>query len=176
MVSEKPKSCLVIIDVQHVFINDNTKELPEKILDFVQRNNFDLIIGTRYINTPDSACYKLGNWKCSMEGSVESEIVPEIFDIVNGVFYKHIYSCYSEAMKWFLWHNQISRLYFCGISTECCVMSSVLNAYDDVADCFVIEDLCASTEGIDMHNAAIDIMKHCVGSDRVIRSTEIERT
>ena len=64
----------------------------------------------------------------------------------------------------------IRLIVFCGVNTGCCVLASVMNAYDSVFDVTVIEDLCASTSGVASHEAGIQILKECITKDRVITS------
>lgn len=51
------KTILFIIDMQKGFINENTKHLVPKIVDFVKNNKFHLVIGTRYVNNENTACH-----------------------------------------------------------------------------------------------------------------------
>lgn len=51
------KTILFIIDMQKGFMNENTKHLVPKIVDFVKNNKFHLVIGTRYVNNENTACH-----------------------------------------------------------------------------------------------------------------------
>lgn len=45
-----PKKALVIIDLQNYYINETTKHLPSKIKDYIESNNFEFVLFTKYIN------------------------------------------------------------------------------------------------------------------------------
>ena len=53
------KNCLVIVDLQNGFINENTAHLPHKIAEFISSHDcFDSIVATRYCNTSETACFR----------------------------------------------------------------------------------------------------------------------
>lgn len=164
------KKALVVIDVQKGFINKETEMLPNKIVEYTKRNNFDYILGTAYINSEETACYKFEGWKSCMEGTEEAELVPEIKEIVQKVFKKGKYSCWNDEFKEFIKSNGIDELYFAGISTACCVLHSVFDAYNDLQSCYVVKDLCGSTRGESTQKAAVQILRECITEQRVISS------
>lgn len=165
----------LIIDMQNGFINGYTKDLPEKILEFQNKIRDSVITaGTRYVNHKGTACYVFENWKSCMEGTEEAEIVPELRGCMSQVFDKDKYSCWNEEMKQFLRDNGVEKIYFAGVNTGCCVLNSVLDCYNDVVDCTVIEDLCGSTSGIKEHEAALTVLRSCITQERVISLEQAE--
>ncbi|MDE5755251.1 MAG: cysteine hydrolase [Oscillospiraceae bacterium] len=168
------KKCLVIIDMQNGFINENTKHLPAKISQFIKENSFDHIVATRYCNTPRTACYKLGDWKKCMSGTFDAQIVQLIQPYVNQTFDKTTYSGFTPEFRKFAQCENFDRLYFCGVNTDCCVLATVLNCYDAVQDCVVIADLCASTLGKSEHFHALDLLRDNINADRVINACKIK--
>lgn len=170
------KSALIIIDMQKGFINDNTKDLPAKIVDFVNKNRdkFEVIISTAYINHKNTACYIFENWTECMSGSEEVEILDEIKNITDIFIEKDVYSCYSLNLELLLRDKGIEKLYFCGVNTGCCVLHSVFDFYNLLYDSSVISDLCASTSGKLSHQAAIQVLSECITKQRIITSTQFE--
>lgn len=168
-------TALVIIDIQEGFINENTANLPNKIVDFVKSNKFNLVIGTKYVNNRYTACHKFEGWNGCWEGSDESKLVDVIEDICDIVITKNKYSCWDDSFIRLLRYFEIDKLVFCGVNTGCCVLASAFSAYDDVWDITVIEDLCGSTSGISSHNAGIQILKECITKERVITSDKYRR-
>ena len=51
-------SLLLVIDLQKGFVNEKTEYLVEKINHLIQRNLYDQIAFTRFINTPQSVLAK----------------------------------------------------------------------------------------------------------------------
>lgn len=169
------KNCLVIVDMQIGFINQYTEHLPKKIADFIDNHSvFSCIAATRYCNTPDTACYKLGDWKECMTGTDDASLSPVIVPYVQKIFDKKTYSGFTEEFKIFSEHEKFDKIYFCGVNTDCCVLATVLSCYDNVYDCAVIEDLCASTLGKKKHDHAIELMSDNITSKRIIYSADFK--
>lgn len=162
------KTALIIIDMQKGFINENTKHLAPKIVNFAKKQDFDLVVGTRYINSNYTACHIYEGWNDCWEGSESAELVPEIESICNEVVDKHEFSCWGSPIKYLLKKYGIEKLIFCGVNTGCCVLASVFDAYDELWDVEVIENLCGSTSGASSHKAGIQILRECITKSRVI--------
>lgn len=169
------KKCLVIVNMQNDFINQYTEHLPQKTAKFIKENSFDSIIATRYCNTPEIACYKLGNWKECMSGTPNAEIVSVIKPFVQRIFDKTTYSGFTNEFRKYIQSEVFNKLFFCGVNTDCCVLATVFACYDAVQDCVVISDLCASTLGEEKHNHALDLLRDNITSDRVVNSFEIDQ-
>ena len=161
------KTALIIIDMQNGFMNENTKHLVPKIVDFVKEQSFDLVIGTRYINSNYTACHIYEGWDGCWEGNESAELVPEIKGLCDEVVDKHEYSCWGSPIKYLLGKYGIEKLVFCGVNTGCCVLASVFDAYDELWDITVVKDLCGSTSGDSSHKAGIQILRECITESRV---------
>lgn len=168
------KKCLVIVDMQNAFMNQYTEHLPHKTAKFIERSSFDSIIATRYCNTPETACYKLGNWKECMSGTSGAEIVSVIKPFAQRIFDKTTYSGFTNEFRKYIQSEGFDKLFFCGVNTDCCVLATVLACYDAVQDCVVISDLCASTLGEEKHDHALDLLRDNITPDRVVNSFEID--
>lgn len=166
------KKALVIIDMQVGFMNEHTEHLEQRIRDYIDSHGeeFDTIIGTKYINNENTACYIFEKWTNCMANTVETYLVPKISNKVDKVFEKSIYSCYSKEFKEYIKAMNIDDVYMCGVNTGCCVLHSAFDAYNDVVSCYVIADLCGSTSGIESHERAIELLKECITKERVIKS------
>lgn len=167
------KTALIIIDMQKGFINENTKHLIPKIVNFVKEKDFDLVIGTRYINTCYTACHIYEGWNDCWEGSESAELVPEIESLCDVVVDKHEFSCWGSLLKSVLKKYGIEKLVFCGVNTGCCVLASVFDAYDELWDVTVVESLCGSTSGSSSHEAGIQILRECITQSRVIQYVSV---
>jgi nicotinamidase-related amidase len=166
------KTALVIIDMQKGFINSHTKHLPKKIADFIDNNEFDEIIGTQYINHPNTACYKFEGWKGCMDWSDEVDIVPELADKIQTIFKKDTYSCWNNPFERYIRFQEFDKLYFVGVNIGCCVLASVFDAYNSLQDCAVISDLCGTTSGVVSYNAALQVLRENITKERVILANQ----
>lgn len=170
------KMLFLIVDMQKGFINHFTEELVWKIRDFQRRIGACVITaGTRYVNHERTACYLFEGWKNCMAGTEEAEIVPELRDGMEQVFDKDKYSCWNEEMQIFVCENNIDKIYFAGVNTGCCVLHSVLDCYNDLVECAVIEDLCGSTSGAEEHENALAVLRNCITEKRVVTAEQVYR-
>lgn len=166
------KTALIIIDMQNGFINENTKELVPKIVNLAKNGNFDKVIGTRYINNQNTACYIYEHFDNCFAETKSCNLVSEIEEVCDIIFDKNTYSCWNDNFKNILKKYNIDKLVFVGVNTGCCVLASAFAAYDDVFNINVIKDLCGSSSGVDSHNAGIKILKECITKERVITTEQ----
>lgn len=167
------KILFLIIDMQNGFVNEYTEGLDKKILDFQQTvRDRVLTAGTRYVNHEHTACYVFEGWKSCMEGTSEAEIIPSLSPVMARVFDKDKYSCWNDEMKTFIREQGIDKVYFDGVNTGCCVLHSVLDCYNDLVDCTVIEDLCGSTSGVKEQEEALNVLRSCITEGRVVSSEQ----
>ena len=153
------RSALIVVDMQKVFINDQTKKVLERIKTFLTRKDrlFSCVIGTQYVNNKNTACYQYEGWKECMEGVKKDK-----------------YTCYTEEFLKILKDNHINKVFFCGVNTGCCVLHSVLDCYENIIDCYVIEDLCGSTSGEHYHDISIDLLGTLITKERIVTSKGLD--
>lgn len=169
-------NCLVIVDMQKGFMNSETEHLKSKLVDFLNENGskFDYIVATRYVNHEGTPCQKFENWCGCMVGSGEEELIDELpKDMVDYIFDKDVYSCYTGKFPTIIQSWGIDKIYYVGVNTGCCVLHSAFDSYNDLIESFVIEDLCGSTSGKHSHECAIQVLKECITKERVIKSSDI---
>lgn len=165
---------LLVIDLQKGFINQHTKNLPKKIANFISKNKnlFDQILFSQYVNNESSNWVKLYNWK-NMQKSPEIDIVPQLQKFVskNNLFQKKGFSCFkSNKFNKFIKNKNI-KLYICGLDTHACVYCTVMEAFELNFSIKIISDLCAASHGIEYHNQALNLLKRNLGDKILIKST-----
>ena len=158
------KSLLLIIDLQQGFINNNTEHLLIKIKDLLKEDKFDKVVFTRFINSTDNILFKKLNYKdCITEDSKKL-----LIETNNKIIDKQIYSAFIPELKAYIEENDISKIYLCGIDTECCVLKTAFDLFENEYDVYVLKDYCACMLGLQRHNNALDILKRNIGYDKVI--------
>lgn len=158
-------SLLLIIDLQDSFINSNTEMVLPKINMLLNENKFDKIVFTRFINSPNSIWFtKLKYTGCITEKSRKIQIETRN----NKVIDKQIYSALGTELKTYIEENDISKIYLCGIDTECCVLKTAFDLFENGYDVYVLKDYCACMQGLQRHNNALDILKRTIGYDKII--------
>ncbi len=155
------KKALIVIDVQKYFIDENTKEIPLKIAEYIknERDMFDFVIFQKFVNNENTPFYKLFNWK-DMMGSPETDFCDEIEEINHKLFERSTRSCLrNDEFKRFLEENEVNEVFLCGFNTDECVISTAFDACDLGYRINVIERLCATYNGKEYHEAAIKLLR-----------------
>lgn len=159
------KALLLIIDVQKNFINDNTKKIPNKITNLINKNHFDYIAFTKFINDEISNFYKILNYK----GCINENDRKIVLDTQNNkVFTKRIYTAVNDEFKTYIKENEIEKVYLCGIDTDACVLKTAIDLFENNIDVKVIENCCMSHSGKRYHNYAIKMLKKLIGKESII--------
>jgi len=155
------RTALIILDLQNCFITDKTEFLPQKIKKHIESQKYDFIIFSKFINSESSNFVKKLRWnKCKI--SPDIDIVFELSEIAleNHIFEKSTYSIFkSKQFVDFLSQNKISKLYFCGLDLDACVLASVFEAFDLGFDFEILYDLSGSSAKIDIDDSAKQIIK-----------------
>lgn len=91
----------------------------------------------------------------------------------NKTFVKYGYSVWTPAFAQAVKNKQISQIYFSGLDTDACILSSALEAFDRGIEPFVIEDACTSTGGNDYHNIGLACLARNIGDKRIVKTQEV---
>lgn len=159
-------NCLVIIDVQTAFLNKDTAFIPEQIKSLLEKNSYDHVVATRFINSLDTPHFKYVGYTGALDARTQA-LDPYIESVAEHVFDKSSNSCMTPEFQRYLRINQIHKLYFVGIDTDCCVLSSAFDCFDMSIPFVILTSYCASTAGRDLHKAACQVMLRNFGWDFV---------
>lgn len=159
------RSLLLVIDLQNIFINDHTSQLPNKIKEIIDNSKYDNVAFTKFVNFEDSIFVKKLNWR----GCIQDEDKKIVIDTKNNkIFDKSIYSAVNKELIEYLNKNKITEIYLCGIDTECCVLKTAFDLFELKYNVYVLKDYCACMYGIERHNNALEILKTNIGKNYVI--------
>lgn len=159
------KSLLLIIDLQNVFINEETEKLPDKINELINQDKYDDIVFTKFINSEDSIYVKKLEWK----RCIKDEDKKIVIDTRNyRIFNKAKYSVINKEFIEYVNENKITDIYLCGIDTECCILKNAFDLFEAGYNVYVLKDYCACTRGIERHNNAIKILERNIGEKYII--------
>jgi len=156
---------LLIIDLQKDFINHNTKDIIEPIENLILQNKFDKIVFTRFINSKDNICFKRLNYLGCMDEEGQKIVINTNN---NKIIDKKIYSALNNELIEYIENNNISKIYLCGIDTECCVLKTAFDLFENNYDVYILKEYCASITGKETHNNALEILKRNIGLDKII--------
>lgn len=159
------KSMLLVIDLQKSFINENTLYLVKRVDKLVNSSKYDLIVFTKFINNEDSIWVK----KLNYTGCISLEDRKIVVDTKeNIVLEKSVYTAYSKKLINIINDNNIELINICGIDTECCVLKTAFDLFENGYDVKVLKDYSGSTHGMKSNKTALSIIARNIGKDNVI--------
>lgn len=161
---------LVIIDLQKGFITNHTQKLPAMIRNFILRHkeNYDLIIFTQYVNHLQSNFVKNLNYSGFIKKE-QNDFVKEIKEFTNkdNVFTKDTYGSFvNNKVSNIFKKYKIGEVDLAGIDTENCVLTFARDAFDRGYKVNVLKELCGSHSNLELHRAALKIIKNNIGTVR----------
>lgn len=155
---------LLVVDVQHGFLNPYTEHIPRRVRQLVAEEQFREVLFTLFLNPPDSHYRKLLRWDaCS--GPPDTEMVPELEQLATTgrVFKKAGMAGMPDELRRYLQEQRIQRLAIVGIDTDMCVLKCAMDAFDLGVEPVVLIDCCASTAGLQAHLAGLSILSRNIG-------------
>lgn len=159
-------SLLLVIDVQKNFINKNTLDIPNKIDNLINKDIFNYMVFTKYINNENSNFYKVLKYK----GCINEEDQKIVIDTRNNkVLEKTTYTAVNDELIDYIKNNNINTIYLCGIDTDACVLTTAINLFENNYNVKVIKNCCMSHSGKKYHNYAIKILKKLIGKNSIIQ-------
>lgn len=159
------KKMLLVIDLQKSFINPNTEFLISKIDSLVNSGGYDLVAFTKFINDNDSMWVK----KLDYRGCISLEDRKIMIDTKdNIVLEKSLYTAYSDNLINLINLFKIDEVHLCGIDTECCVLKTAFDLFENGYNIKVLSGYSACTHGEESNKNALDIIARNIGKNNVI--------
>jgi nicotinamidase-related amidase len=147
-------NALLIIDVQHYFMNEAPDDLPQRIVNHAKALNYDHVVFTNFKNESQSNFVKLLKWdKCDTD---EDARLPNEFSGMatkESTFTRAAYSAFKTTkLDSYLKQKQVERLIICGVDSDACVLATAFEAFDLGYHVKINFDLTYSSN--DLHKAA----------------------
>ncbi|MEK6953208.1 MAG: isochorismatase family cysteine hydrolase [Nanoarchaeota archaeon] len=161
------QKALIVIDVQKYFLNEDTKKIVRKIQKYLsdKSNQYDKIYFTIFKNDPSGPVWQISKWKDCTK-SPDTDICDEIQEFVNdkNLFYKNFYSALKvPKIKEEIIKNNIQEVHLCGFDTDCCVLATAYDLFDQGIKPVILEDLTYSTSYEKLQESAIKMIKRNIG-------------
>lgn len=158
---------LIIIDVQKYFLNQETKPVIKRIQEHLKANSdkYSVIYFTIFRNDQSSPLWQISEWR-DCTGYPDTDICDEIKDFTNdnNLFFKNILSAYKIlGIKQGLKEHNVSEVYLCGFDTDCCVLATAYDLFDNRIKPIVLEKLTWSTSKDRLHKSAIKMLERNIG-------------
>jgi len=167
------KKALIVIDVQKYFLNKNSKKFVLRIRDYLKQHfsDYSQVYFTIFKNDSTSSLWKISEWR-DLTGPPETEICDEIKEFTNdkNMHYKNILSAFKvPAIKKSIRDNKISEVHLCGFDTDCCVLATTYDLFDQGIKPVLLENLTWSTSKDNLHESAIQMIERNVGFVNKVR-------
>ena len=167
---------LLVVDVQNGFINDFTRHIPDRVARLIETGDFEPVLFTRFINTPDSPYRRLLEWDGSADAP-DTELAAELerFISAHNVFDKHGLTGVPRALADRLQDDDVHEIDVVGIDTDMCVLKIAMDLFDAGIEPVILVDCCASTAGLQAHLAGLAILSRNIGPFQ-LRLTQLHET
>ncbi|WP_051271086.1 isochorismatase family cysteine hydrolase [Shimazuella kribbensis] len=160
---------LFVVDVQNGFVSSKTEFVLERITSLLQKDLFDFVAFTQFVNEKPSPYREYLHWS-KLSTSIEQEIYPEIQPFATNVFKKGIYSAINaETMKFIKDHN-IEKVFILGMDTDCCVLKTAVDLFENHIHPIVLAHYSASNGGKVSHDAGVKVLERLIGRHNTIHS------
>src|SRR6266550_1532228 len=73
---------LLVVDVQHGFINDFTRHVPGRIKRLIEMGEYSPVLFTLFVNTPESPYQRLLDWHACAEPP-DTDLVAELIPLAG---------------------------------------------------------------------------------------------
>ena len=165
------KNILIVVDMQKGFARyEQTKQLTERVIDLLEKNIFDAVIATRFLNDENSIYEKLFDWK-HLESDDERTIPKQILEHVDYVADKYIYNCVNTSFIQRLCQLNggefPEKVFVVGADTDCCVLTIATALYENNIRPIVLTHYVDSNGGNESHEAGILCMKRLIGEKQL---------
>ena len=155
---------LLIVDVQHGFINDSTRHIIPLVENL--QNRYAHIFATRFTNTTGSPYRNLMDWHRFGAGSQDTELafrpLPEA-----RIIRKSTYTCVTPDFLDTLRQQRVTKVHICGIDTDVCVMKCAMDLFENGIRPVVLSKASASHAGDEYHQNALLLLRRQIGSGQI---------
>lgn len=157
----------MVIDVQKFFSNKSTRPIVTKIARYLGQHSqeYSKIFFTVFKNDSRSPLWQIAGWRgCSQPPA--TEICDEVkkFTGKTNWFYKNILSAAKvPAIKRGLKAGKITEVHLCGFDTDCCILATAYDLFDQNLKPVILENLTWSTSKEKLHGAVIKMIKRNIG-------------
>ena len=163
-----PEPILLVVDVQHSFLNDYTHHIPGRIRRLIEQGRFADVWFTKFINTPDSPYERFLDWDGAMEPpdpDLALELAP--WAQPGRVFDKPGLTGLPASLATALKERGPETVAIVGIDTDMCVLKIAMDIFDRGIRPLVLADCCGSTAGLQAHLAGLAVLARNIGAGQL---------
>jgi nicotinamidase-related amidase len=163
---------LIVIDVQKFFLTNKTRGIVKQIQEYLNKNSsdYEVVYFTIFKNNSSAPLWQLSEWK-DCAASPDTDICDEIkqFTSLKNLFYKNLLSAAKvPQIREGLHEHKISEVDLCGFDTDCCVLATAYDLFDQGIKPVVLENLTWSTSKEKLHAPALKMLLRNIGFVRKV--------
>lgn len=165
------ENLLLIIDMQEGFRYAESEAILPNLLKL--RKSFKgKIVFSKFANDRGLLFGKQLNWK-KFQREKDKKLFSEL-QALNDIEFEHNgYTVLNEDLIKFIKDNNITKVYLCGIYTDVCIIKTAMDLFDKKIKTFVIEDACNSLHGKDIHDSAIESLRHILSRKQILLTDDV---
>ena len=155
------KRALIVVDMQSGFLVESTRWIVPNVQAVIEKGNYDMYIEAIFHAEPDSLWDKQLHWTFDMEPTV-----PEIKKLLDGknavVVTKTTKSAFQgdKDLVALFKEKGIEEVHVVGLDANDCVMATAFDSFDAGFWTYVIEECIDSSEGMQLRDAALAILRN----------------
>lgn len=159
---------LLVVDVQHCFLNAYTSHIPDRVRRLIEQPGHDHIWFTQFVNVEDGPYREVLDWHGGSE-SPDTDFAPELMPWAtpDRVFLKPGFTGLPGDLAARLKEEDPDRVLVVGIDTDMCVLKVALDVFDLGLRPIVLADCCASTAGLQAHLAGLAVLARNIGANQM---------
>lgn len=151
--------------------HDKTIKLAAKIRKLLERELFDSVIATRFLNDDNSVYEKLFGWK-RLKTKEDRELTDGYEKYTDYVLDKLIYTCVNSnfIQKLCQLNDGIypKEVFIVGVDTDCCVLATATGLFECNIRPIVLTKYCDSNGGPASHDAGLLCIKRLIGENQLV--------
>lgn len=173
-----PRStALLVIDVQQGFVNDRSRNALPGIVRLLQgwQQAGAPVVFSRFHNPEGSPYETITGWT-RLRTQAEQALTAELANFVAGaaaVVDKAQSSIFTPDFAALARDAGWTDLVLCGIDTDACVYDSAVSAYHAGHRPWIVTDACASSGGVQFHDAALLMASRNIGRTQLVSCDEV---
>jgi nicotinamidase-related amidase len=174
---EPRSTALLVIDVQQGFVNRHSRGVLPAIVRLVEgwQSAGAPVVFTRFHNKPGSPYETITGWtrlRSPEEQALAAELAPFANDAA-AVIDKDQASVFTPEGAQLIRDEGWTDLVLCGIDTDACVYDSAVAAYQSGYRPWIVTDACASSGGVQYHDAALLLAGRNIGASQLVTSETV---
>jgi nicotinamidase-related amidase len=163
-------SCLLLVDVQAQFLNDETRHAFGRIPELLWQ--FDLVIASRLLPSPGGIMQRFKRWQPAAEDSAGSALAVDLSTRARErtlVVGKFGFSAFTDEVQAWARERGVRDIHLAGGDTDMCLLRTAIAVMEAGLRPVVIASHCTSAGGPEMHEFALIQLKRLLGREQIVR-------